>query len=155
MKAGIVVHSQTGNTLSVAERLKEKLAAAGHTVSIERLTPDDEKQNDSGKVRIIKLPDLSPYDAIILAAPVHGFSASSAMKAYLRQLPSLNGKKVACFVTKALPFDFTGGNQAVSAMKRAAESRGGTVVGTGIVKWSGEGREKRIADLVERFSKLF
>ncbi len=155
MKAGIVVHSRTGNTLSVAERLKEKLAAAGHMVSIERLTPDDEMQNDPGKVRIIKLPDLSPYDAVVLAAPVHGFSASAVMKAYLAQMPPLDGKKVACFVTKALPFDFTGGNQAVSAMKRAAESRGGTVVGTGIVKWSGEGREKRIADLVERLGKAF
>jgi hypothetical protein len=37
MNIGIIVHSETGNTHSVATTLKEKLAAAGHTVSIERL----------------------------------------------------------------------------------------------------------------------
>ncbi len=38
MKIGIIVYSQTGNTFSVAEKLKAKLTAAGHNVNIERLT---------------------------------------------------------------------------------------------------------------------
>jgi hypothetical protein len=70
------------------------------------------------------------------------------------QLPSLNGKKVACFVTKGLPFNWTGGNGAVSTMKKSCESRGGTVVGTGIIVWSGD-LEKKTADLVERLSRAF
>lgn len=37
MKVGIVVYSQTGNTLSVATKLKEKLAAAGHSVALEQV----------------------------------------------------------------------------------------------------------------------
>ncbi len=154
MKIGIVVHSQTGHTLSVAENLKNKLESAGHSVNIERLTPVDPEQADPKKVRLEKLPDLSAYDALILAARVQGFSASPVMKAYLPQLPLLNGKKVACFVTKALPLDATGGNQAISLMKSAVESKGGTVVGTGIVHWSG-GREKKIEELVERLGKAF
>lgn len=114
MKIGIIVHSQTGHTFTVAEKLKEKLAAAGHTVNIERITPVDPKQTDPKKVQIEKLPDLSVYDALVLAAPVQAFNASPVMKAYLEKLPSLSGKKVACFVTKSLPFDSTGGNQAIS-----------------------------------------
>jgi flavodoxin len=154
MKIGIIVHSQTDHTYSVAEKLKEKLSAAGHSVNIERITPVDSKQMDPKKVQIEKLPDLSAYEALVFAAPVQAFNVSPVMKAYLGQLPSLSNKKVACFVTKALPLDSTGGNQAISLMKSTFESKGGTVIGTGIIHWSG-GREKKIADLVEQFSKLF
>lgn len=154
MKIGIIVHSQTGHTFSVAQKLQEKLAAAGHSVNIERITPVDSKQMDPKKIQIEKLPDLSPYDALVLAAPVQAFSVSPVMKAYLGQLPSLSNKKVACFVTKALPFNWTGGNKAISIMKKGCESRGGKVIETGIIKWSGGDREKRIADVVEKLSKF-
>jgi flavodoxin len=154
MKIGIIVHSQTGHTFSVAEKLKEKLAAAGHAVNIERITPVDPKQTDPKKVQIEKLPDLSPYEALVFATPVQAFNVSPVMKAYLGQLPSLSNKKIACFVTKALPFDSTGGNQAISLMKSTFESKGGTVVGAGIIHWTGS-REKKIADLVEQLSNAF
>jgi flavodoxin len=155
MKIGIIVHSQTGHTLSVAEALKDKLASVGHSVNIERINPVDPKQTDPKKVQIEKLPDLRPYDALILAAPVQAFSVSPPMKVYLPQLPSLQNKKVACFVTKGLPFNSTGGNQAISLMRTSCESRGGKVVGTGIVRWSGAGREEKIKDMVEQISALF
>lgn len=155
MKIGIIVHSQSGHTFTVAEKLKDKLAAAGHSVSIERITPVDPRQMDLKKIQFEKLPDLSPYDALIFAAPVHGFDVSNVMKVYMGQLPSLQNKKVACFVTKGLPFDSTGGNQAISRMKSTFESKGGTVVGTGIVHWPGPGVDKRIVVLVENICKLF
>jgi len=156
MKIGIIVHSQTGNTLSVAEALKAKLATAGHSVNIERITPEDPKQTVAKKVKIQKVPDLSAYDALVLAAPVQAFSVSPVMKAYLLQLPALNGKKVALFVTKGLPFKWTGGNNAISQMKKAVESKGGTVVGSSIMVWGAAGgRDEKIADLVGQISKLF
>jgi len=155
MKIGIIVHSQTGHTYSVAQKLQEKLAADGHSVNVERITPVDPKQTDPKKVQIEKLPDLSAYDALVLAAPVQAFSVSPVMKAYLPQLPLLNGKKVAVFVTKGLPFKWTGGNKAISQLKTAVESKGGNVVGTGILVWDGAGREKKIADMVENLGKSF
>jgi flavodoxin len=155
MKIGIVVHSQTGHTLSVAEQLKDKLIGAGHSVNIERIMPDDDKQTDPKKIRIVNIPDLSPYETLVFAAPVQAFNVSPVMKAYLAQLPSIQNKKVACFVTKSLPFHWTGGNQAISFMKKGCESRGGTVVGTGIVNWNSKDREKRIADIVEKLSAAF
>jgi flavodoxin len=154
MKIGIIVHSQTGNTYSVAEQLKEKLTAAGHSANIERITPVDPKQTDPKKVRIQKLPDITQYDGLVFGAPIHAFNVSPPMKAYLEKLPSLSNKKIACFVTKGLPFNSTGGNQGISLMKSTLESKGGTVVGTGIIHWSG-GREKKIENLVEQFIKLF
>ncbi len=31
MKIGIIVHSHTGNTLSVAQKIKERLVSGGHS----------------------------------------------------------------------------------------------------------------------------
>jgi menaquinone-dependent protoporphyrinogen IX oxidase len=156
MKIGIIVHSQTGHNLAVAEALKAKLATMGHTANIERINPVDPKQTDPKNIKLEKLPDLGAYDALVLAAPVQAFSLSNVMKAYLPQLPALNGKKAAIFVTKGLPFNWTGGNSSVSAIKKAVESKGGVVVGSELMAWGGDAdREKRIAELIDRLSKLF
>jgi len=37
MHIGIIVYSYTGHTLSVARLLRERLSAAGHDVSLERI----------------------------------------------------------------------------------------------------------------------
>ncbi|MCD1294071.1 flavodoxin [Methanocella sp. CWC-04] len=155
MKIGIIVHSQTGNTFTVAQKLQDKLSTAGHSVNIERIAPAGGEQRDAKNIRFDKLPDLSAYDALVLGAPVQAFSVSPVMAAYLKQLPSLQGKKIACFVTKGLPFYWTGGNRAISQMKKACESRGGTVGATGIVIWKKTGVEKNIEDVVEKLSGSF
>lgn len=155
MKIGIIVYSQTGNTYSVAQKLKEKLVASGHMVNVERLTPVGDVQKDPKNVRFEKLPDLAGYDALVFGAPVQAFSLSAVMATYMKQLPSLQGKKIACFVTKGLPFAFTGGSRAISRLTKDSESKGGKVVGTGIVYWGKKDRENQITDIVERIGKLF
>ena len=48
MEIGIIIHSLTGNTMSVAERLQERLVADGHDVEIEQLkTIGEENTNES------------------------------------------------------------------------------------------------------------
>ncbi len=91
---------------------------------------------------------------MIFGAPVQAFSLSAIMKAYMDQIKSLNDKKVACFVTKGAPFNWTGGNKAINQMKKIIESQGGTVIGTEIVVWRGK-REEQIVELLEKFSGLF
>ncbi len=154
MKIGIIIHSQTGHTYSVAQKLQEKLSAAEHEVKVERVTPIGEVNPSSKNIKFETLPDLDAYDAIIFGAPVQAFSLSTIMKTYMNQIKSLNDKKVACFVTKGVPFNWTGGNKAISQMKKIIESQGGTVIGTGIIIWRDK-REEQIAELVEKFSKLF
>jgi len=154
MKIGIIVHSYTGNTYSVAEKLQEKFLAAGNEVSIEQVELVDDEEMDVKKIQIETFPDLNAYDVLIFGASVRAFSLSPAMTAYMNQIPSLQDKKIACFVTKGLPFHRTGGNQAISQMKKICESRGGTVMGTGIVIWRGN-REKEINELVEKFIAIF
>jgi flavodoxin len=155
MKIGIIVHSQTGNTLSVAQKLQEKLTASGHSVKLERITPVGGEQKDMKNIRLENLPDLGVYDALVLAAPVHAFSVSPVMAEYLKQLPSIQGKKIACFVTKGLPFKWTGGNRAISQIKTACESKGGRVVTAGIINWGDAKRENIIAEVIVNISRSF
>jgi NAD(P)H dehydrogenase (quinone) len=151
MKIGIIVHSVTGNTYSVAEKLKEKFQAAGHTVNIERIRLVGDAKPGEKNVQVADPPDASAYDGLVFGSPVHGFSVSNGMEAYLTQMPSLQGKKALCYVTKALPFLGTGGNQAIAKMKSLCEFKGATVCGTGIVIWNRQ-REKQIVDMAEDLS---
>jgi len=154
MKIGIIVHSQTGNTLNVANRLKDKLMSLGHTVNLEQVTAVDGKDKSASKNILLKsIPDTSSYDGLIFGAPVWGGSISPVMKAYLSQISSLQGKKVSCFVTHFFPFAFMGGDQAISQFKKCCEFKNGNVSETCVVNWSNKNREKNIAEVIEKLSK--
>ena len=154
MNVGIIVYSQTGNTHSVGKRLGKKLEESGHFVKLEKMKLVGEYKQGMKDVKFESLPDIGIYDALVFGAPVEAFSLAGPMNRYLEQIPSLKGKKVACFVTKALPFKWTGGNRAISIMKRTCEKMGGVVLGTGIVIWREKRREERIRGIVERLSGL-
>lgn len=154
MNIGIIVYSQTGNTYSVALRLKEQLAAAGHTVTLERIEVIGEVT--PGKpVQFKTLPDVGPYDALIFGAPVHAFSLCQPMSGYLEQVTSLQGKRVACLVTQGLPYAWLGGNRAIRQMSRLCEAKGATVCGTGVVNWMNRRRDHQIAEVTDRLSRVF
>ncbi|MBC7220624.1 flavodoxin family protein [Candidatus Bipolaricaulota bacterium] len=153
MDIGIVVHSQTGHTHSVAEKLREKLATAGHTVTLERLEAEGEVRPGVKDVRLKSVPNVEAYDAIVFGSPVHGFALALAMQAYLRQVPSLAGKRAACFVTQSFPFAWMGGDRALRQMTRACQAKGATICGVGVVNWSRRSREQQIAAMVDRLSR--
>jgi len=170
MHIGIIVYSQTGHTYSVAQRLEQALSAAGHTVTLERLQqvgeskPGDEADADIADadiriqsvedVQFETLPDIEPYDALVFGAWVEGFSLTPVMASYFKQVASLQGKQVACFVTKQLPFHWTGGNRAIRQMKAFCTSKGANVLGSGIVIWGSKQRDQRINEAVDRLSHL-
>jgi len=107
------------------------------------------------KIEFEKSPDVNKYDALVFGSPVEAFSLSPVMMNYLKQIAPMKGKKIACFVTKALPFHWTGGNRAVGTIKKLSESKGASVLGSGIVVWREKHRKERIAEVVERLGKLF
>ncbi len=154
MNVGLIIHSQTGNTCTVAESLAERLRADGHSATLERLEPVGEVRPETKAVEFKEQPDLAQYDALVFGAPVHAFSLSPAMQAYLGELTSLADKRVALLVTQAFPFAWMGGNRAVRQMRKACETNGARVCGTGVVNWS-RGRERRIAQLVDRLGRCF
>lgn len=154
MKIGIIVFSQTGHTLSVAERLAGALRAKGQEVAIARVEPVETKPNSSAPVKLKVAPDVSPYDAVIFASPVQGFTLARVMKFYLTGITDLTGKKVACFVTQHLKRAWMGGNRSVRMIDAACREKGAVVGASGIVHWSSADRESQIAALVEKLSAL-
>ncbi len=149
MKIGLIVYSQTGNTLSVAEKIKLKLDEQGHNVTLEQIQISGKTPAQPGKFELTGIPAVEGYDALILGAPVQAFSLNPVMKAYLAQLPKLEGKKVALFVTKGLSALWLGGTGAIKIMKQECESRGAKVVGSAIVPWGTAKREDLIKQAVD------
>lgn len=154
MKVGIIVHSYTENTLSVAQKLLKKLEKKGHQVTLDRVIASNENPNASGNVVLKAIPDTSLYDTIIFAAPVRAFSLSPIMKVYLNQIADLDGKNVGCFVTEQLPLPWMGGKQAIKAMTHYIEKKGGHLLVTGIVNWSNKNRDIMINEVVDRFTGI-
>jgi len=154
MTIGIIVYSQTGNTLSVAEKLEQSLKENGYAVTLERILAENDTPRASAPMSLTFSPDTTPYDTIIFASPVQAFSLCPVMKQYLAQVSDLSGKKVCCFVTQHLKKPWMGGNHAVKQIKSACESKGAPLSASGVVNWSGPTRDNQIADIVNRLSHL-
>ncbi len=153
MNIGIIIHSHTGHTLSVAEKLQDELLKTGHSARIERVSAINEDPSSAKNIQLKTAPDIKDYDRLIIGAPVRGFSLSSVMEEYLSQLTSLKDKKIDCFVTQAFPYPWMGGNRSINQMKDICEAKDGKVYKKGIINWSHKNRDKKIADLVENFKK--
>lgn len=154
MRIGIIIHSYTGNTLSVGERLKESLIAKGHIVQLERVIAENEDPNAKEKVRLKSIPDISNYDYIIIGAPVRGFSLSPAIRVYLSQITEIQRKKVVCFVTQHFPKPWMGGNRAIKQMLGIIEQKGVNVLATGVINWTNKTREEQIDGLIDRLCRI-
>ena len=154
MKIGLIVYSRTGNTLSVATRLRDVLREAGRVAEIERIEVMGDPTQTPGEVEFRALPDPSPYDMIVFGSPVQGFSLCPVMVRYLDQMAPIAGKRVALLVTEAFPYPWLGGNRAVRQMTRMCEEKGAAVCGSGIVNWMKKRREEQISRVVDRLSEL-
>jgi Flavodoxins len=154
MNIGIILFSRTGNTLSVAEKIRAACAAQGHTAAIERVTAENEDPGGRLPVRLKNAPDPTRFDAVIFGAPVQGFSLSPIMKAYLAQMPQVSGKKVYCFVTQQFPKPWMGGKQAIKQMLQRCRLKGANAAGTGIVNWTSKSRDAQISEVAARFGKI-
>ena len=155
MNIGIMLYSQTGNTRKAALMLHDKLAKLDHSVQIEEIIAELPPGNRGGKVRLISVPDASEYDAVIIAGQVQAFALSSVMKAFLQQLPSLEGKEVALLVTKHFNNNWTGGNRALRSLQSAVVAQGGAVVAEGIIHWSSKTRDEEIDAVTDRIAAVW
>lgn len=155
MNIVVVVHSLTGNTLSVAEAVRQALQSKGHEVTIESIVPNNENETDIAKIQLDHTPDLSTYDGVILACPVRGFNVSGAMLRYLNNIPSLDNKKTALLVTHFFPFSWMGGTSTISRMKSICIDKNGKVLTTGIINWKGSSREEQIKKIAVKICDAF
>jgi hypothetical protein len=151
---GIIVYSHTGHTLSVATRLQEKLAAAGHQVTLEQLeTVGPLKMSDTA-AELRARPAIGAYDALVLACPVRGGMPAPPMRVYLEGIVSLEGKDVVCLVTGVAPFSL-GRKQTLAQMKGMCESKGATVRCAASVWWLSLRRRRQISTAVDQLVTAF
>ncbi len=155
MIIGLIIYSHTGNTRTVAQKIAEKLTVSGHEVKIEEIAINGNTPAQAGKFELTTIPAVEDYETLIFGSPVQAFALNPVMKAYLQQLASLQGKKVAIFVTKHLPMLWMGGTGAVATMKKTCEAKGAKVMGTEIVVWSEKKRQESIQKCVEHIDRLF
>jgi flavodoxin len=157
MKIGIVVHSFSGNTMSVAERLAQSLSEKGYEADILRLQVTggaNRNQQDIGKIALQPIPDMKGFDNLIVAGPVRGFQASPVIRKFFDEVNDIEGKNVAMFVTHAFPYSFFGGKSAIGQMERMCREKGAKVGFTGIIDWGSGKREKQIETLVKNITDL-
>lgn len=155
MNIGIIVYSQSGNTLQVANKLKERLIGNGHSVSLEQVTVAGGRTPKTKQFELEAKPVADTYDAIVFASYVEAFSLCAVMSRYLKQIGALDGKRVACLLTQQFPYPWMGGNRAVKQMKVLCQAKGATVLTSGIVNWAKSRRDATMAGAVDRLGKAF
>ena len=155
MNIGIAVYSWSGNTLSVAEKLREKLAGEGHSADILKVQVVGERKQGARDFQLDALPDLGAYEELVFGAAVEAFSLSPVLTEYLKNVDSLKGKKVGCLVTQQFPYPWMGGNRAIRQMKKLCKAKGATIIGTVVVNWAKSRREQTTAAALEKLGKLF
>ncbi len=154
MNIGLIIHSQTGNTLKVAEHLKTQLTGMGHEVDLVHLLPD--KPAIPGKLSDpVLLPSLQKYDGIVFGSHVEGLSLAPAMRRAMDAMPPLTGKKVACLVTQYFRQPWLGGSRSVKQMSDLCTKKRGIVKATATVQWKAEDRDARIEKAVADLSRCF
>ncbi len=155
MNIGIIVYSKTGNTFEVGSRLKGVLEQKGHSVNLDRVTIEGEAKPGDKDVKLINIPLVDGYERIIFGTPVQAFSLAVAMETYLKQVPTLGGKEVSLFVTKHLPFVWTGGKRTLGQMEKVCKDKGASVRGKEIVFWNEKSREETIKKCIANLSSQF
>jgi flavodoxin len=150
MKVGIILFSETGNTYSVAKKIKEHIKSKD--VTIEKIEVERNSMNRQD-FNITYKPRTEDYDLIIFGSFTEGFQLNPVMKSYL-EYQNLTSKKVMCFVTHHFPFDWLGGKSALKQMLAICEKKNAAILETGIINWSNKKRSQEIDDLVNKFTQL-
>jgi len=155
MNIAINIYSKTGHTLAVAEKLRNRLQTAGHNVVLNQIRASNESEMNPQAIVLTNSPKTSDFDLLVFGSPVHGGKLSVVMQAYLQQLPSLEGKVIAGFVTEFFPSANMGGNQAIANLEELVRVKDGNLSASGVVNWMFQGkRNKQIAGIIEKIAAI-
>jgi flavodoxin len=150
MKIGIILFSETGNTYSVAKKLKENLKK--HDVTIEKIEIN-RTSKDRSEFEITYNPIVENYDILIFGSFTEGFKLNPVMRKYLED-KQLKGKKVLLFVTHFFPYKWLGGTSAMKELKDIMKFKQAKVLTTSVINWSSKKRTLETLDLINEFKKF-
>ncbi|MBN2035473.1 MAG: hypothetical protein JW768_01905 [Chitinispirillaceae bacterium] len=156
MHIGIIIHSQSGHTATVAKAIAGKFREAGHEVDLKLLMTTGMLRPGSRHFTICNAPDeedIAQWEAILVGGPVWGFKASPVIVEFLTWLKKLDGRKTLSFVTHGLPWPALGANQAIRAMNEDLKASGGTVMPGEILHYFFGVNKQKLNAAVERIFK--
>lgn len=152
MKVALVIHSYTGNTMSIADKIGAALVRKGHDVSLFPLKAKNENPNQIKGVELESIPSLKGFDHVIFGAPTRGMDLSIVMQLYLKTLEESH-QSASVYVTHFFPFQWMGGSQSIKKFIKLSDKKL-DIQKTGIVNWKNKKRDKDIQCLVYRLSDL-
>ena len=153
MKIGIIVYSKTGNTYSVAAKIRDALQAKGAEVTLERFMAETAAGSNQ-PIGLTYRPMCSGYDVLIFGAPVQAFSLDPSMKMYIKEIYDLDQVPTGIFITEHLKKAWMGGNQATRQLAALLKQKGNTPLRLGLVNWSSEQKESQIDAIVENCVRM-
>jgi len=148
MKIGIIYFSHMGHTQKVAENASEALRQAGFDVDCTQLIPKEPLDLRAERVPVEEIPQVVPYDLLVLGTPVHGGRMSAPMRYFLDEMPSIKGKKILALATHFFRKGW-GAVQTIQQMQKICEIAGADFLGFVNVKWLSLFRSKQINIAVE------
>ncbi len=158
MNIAIVIYSESGKSLKLAQLAADKLSAAGHQVSLTRLETSpvfDSKHNlPLDRIKFTNLPELGKSDAVIVGGPVWAFRLCLAVrKAVLDLDGQWQGKKVLPFVTHAFPWAWLTGTSSLNSLRQLLARQGANVLPGTVLSGSGKKDEARYQAAAEAISR--
>jgi flavodoxin len=142
MKQCLVYYSKTGNTRNVAEKFNNfdlfEVKASSDNPNIQYPT-------------LTFIPDITGYEYVIFATPVHGFQISKIMKIYLETIDSYKNKTIDLYITHFFPFSWMGGNSSLNQMKKIIESKGGVVRNMTSINWKNRKKNQIIQKMIDTY----
>lgn len=154
MNIAINVHSQSGHSIKVARALSSKFTDNKHEVDLSLLRTSGTLKPRSMNFELIKTPSVDGFDLVIVGGPVWAFSLSPVVRKYLREMGNIKGKKILCFVTKGLPFTWTGGSQALTVIKHELTLSGAIVLPSQIIWEKQIANAAQLEEVVERVFRV-
>lgn len=146
MTIAIVYFSLTGHTKTFVNHLA--VAYKGN-IEVFELEPREKFNSSEIKAPLNSIPDVSPFDTVLLASPVNGGRMSAPMMSFLEDTKNFSGKKIILLATHFFPAKW-GCDQMFQQIQSMVESRGGIITATSEICWTSLFRKKEISDRVQR-----
>jgi flavorubredoxin len=152
MKIALVIHSYTGNTMGIADKIGAALVRKGHEVSLFPIKAKNENPNQIKGVELENYPNIQGFDHVIFGAPTRGMDLSIVMQLYLASLKE-GHQSADIYITHFFPFQWMGGKQAINKFYKLSTNKL-DIQKTGIINWKNKNRDKDIQCLVYRFTDV-
>jgi flavorubredoxin len=151
MNIGIFIHSQSGHCSAMGMAITHLLREKGNDVDIQLIQPVGKVRPRMKNVTLrTDMPDITPYDALILGGPIWAFTASPVVLAFIKEIPSLKGKKTICFTTSGFPTSISGAKGGLKKLSAELEELGATALEGEAFFWGLWCNKKKMLQAAER-----